>query len=372
MRSKKKMIQKRRMFMKFIHMADMHLDRPFVNLSEKENFGELRRLEQRKVFKKIIQMIQEEAIDYLFITGDLYEQEYIQKTTIDFINQLFGQIPNTKVLITPGNHDPYFKNSYYAQYQWNDNVKIFKPEFEKIEFEDIAIYGYGFGDYYCQDCGIDDLEIQNPEKMNLLLLHATLDGANIEDMAYNSISKRKLLEKGFDYVGLGHIHKTNYQEVETILYPGSTVSLGFDELGEHGVILGEWKEGKLRTKFIPMDEEEFIEKQVDITGISSTEFLIEELNCLSFSSRQFVKIVLIGERQFEINRYEIMKLISQDRIIKIKDQTVLPRNLEKIANQSTLRGIFVKECLKKLEMAESEEEKQKIQIAIEIGLDALQ
>ena len=43
--------------MKFIHIADMHLDCPFTNLSDKENFGKIRRLEQRKAFKQIINYI---------------------------------------------------------------------------------------------------------------------------------------------------------------------------------------------------------------------------------------------------------------------------------------------------------------------------
>ena len=43
--------------MKFVHIADMHFDSPFVNLSEKDIMGDLRRLEQRKVFKKIIEYI---------------------------------------------------------------------------------------------------------------------------------------------------------------------------------------------------------------------------------------------------------------------------------------------------------------------------
>ena len=39
--------------MKFVHIADMHFDSPFVNLSDKGELGDLRRLEQRKVFKKV-------------------------------------------------------------------------------------------------------------------------------------------------------------------------------------------------------------------------------------------------------------------------------------------------------------------------------
>ena len=36
--------------MKFIHIADMHFDCPFTNLSDKENLGEMIRLEQREAF----------------------------------------------------------------------------------------------------------------------------------------------------------------------------------------------------------------------------------------------------------------------------------------------------------------------------------
>ena len=31
--------------MKFVHIADMHFDSPFINLSQRELFGDLRRLE---------------------------------------------------------------------------------------------------------------------------------------------------------------------------------------------------------------------------------------------------------------------------------------------------------------------------------------
>ena len=49
--------------MKFIHIADMHFDSPFVNLSDKDGLGDLRRLEQRKVFKKVTEYIKENNIN---------------------------------------------------------------------------------------------------------------------------------------------------------------------------------------------------------------------------------------------------------------------------------------------------------------------
>ena len=57
--------------MRFIHMADMHFDTPFTFLNSKDNLGDLRRLEQRNAFKRVIEYIKKENIPYLFISGDL-------------------------------------------------------------------------------------------------------------------------------------------------------------------------------------------------------------------------------------------------------------------------------------------------------------
>ena len=105
--------------MKFVHIADLHFDSPFVNLSNKEMLGDIRRLDQRKIFKKVITYIKENDIPFLFISGDLYENKYIRQSTIQYMNDLFNQIPQTKIFISPGNHDPYTKNSYYNKFNWS-------------------------------------------------------------------------------------------------------------------------------------------------------------------------------------------------------------------------------------------------------------
>ena len=125
--------------MKFVHIADIHFDMPFTLLSNRADLGEIRRIDQRKAFKKMIDYIKENNIPYLFIAGDLYEHEYIRESTIEYINNLFKEIPNTKIFITPGNHDPYLKNSYYNKYNWAENVKIFNSKIEKVETEEDSL-----------------------------------------------------------------------------------------------------------------------------------------------------------------------------------------------------------------------------------------
>ena len=361
--------------MKFVHIADMHFDSPFVNLSNKEYMGELRRLEQRKVFKKMIDYIKDNNIEYLFISGDLYEHKYIKQSTIEYINKLFQEIPDTKIYIAPGNHDPFLKNSYYSKFNWSNNVKIFSNNIEKIENENVNIYGYGFTDFYCENSGIENIEIDNKEKLNILVIHGALDSSNIEDRQYNPIKKNMLKAKGFDYVALGHIHKMDYntEENQKIVYPGSTISLGFDELGKHGMIVGEFKEKELNLNFVPLDEKEYKVIQLDITNMNSKEELIEKIENVDIKENEYIEIVLNGNRNFEINVYELSKLVLNDRVIKIKDKTKIGYDLDKLSNETTLRGLFIKEMKEKLENENiNEEEKEIIEKAIEIGLDVLE
>ena len=360
--------------MKFVHIADMHFDSPFVNLSEKDIMGDLRRLEQRKVFKKIIEYIKENNIKYFFISGDLYEHKYIKQSTIEYINKLFEEIPETNIYIAPGNHDPYTKNSYYNKYNWSKNVKIFGPKVEKIETQDVNIYGYGFDDFYCSDSGVENIEIEQNEKPNILIIHGNIDGSTIENMQYNSMSKKMLEEKGFDYVALGHIHKKDYntEENQKIVYPGSTISLGFDELGEHGMIVGDVEKNKLEIQFVKLDDKQFTKRELNVDNIYSKEELIEKINELEIEENNYVEIILIGNRNFEINKYDLIKYILNNNIIKIKDNTKIAYDLEKLENENTLKGLFIKEMNKKIKNAETEEEKEIIEKSIEIGLASLE
>ena len=79
--------------MRFVHIADMHFDIPFTSLNNKEDLGEKRRLEQRNVLKKVVEYIKKNNVEYLFIAGDLYEHDYVKKSTIEYISRLFASPP---------------------------------------------------------------------------------------------------------------------------------------------------------------------------------------------------------------------------------------------------------------------------------------
>ncbi len=336
--------------MKFVHIADMHFDTPFITLSNKTDLCKLRRIEQKETFKKVIEFIKENRIPFLFISGDLYEHNYIRESTIEFINNLFKTIPDTKVFITPGNHDPYLKNSFYNNFIWSENVYIFNSKLQKIELDGINIYGYGFDDFYLGRVDLEGITLDDKDKLNILIIHGTLDGSDSIENNYNPISKKTLEQIGFDYVALGHIHKTNYNidSNQRIIYPGSTISLGFDELGNHGMIVGEIEKDKLNLEFIKMDPKIFIEKEIDISEINSDEELIEKINGLETEENNFYKINLVGTRNFEININEINKLNDNKNILKIKNKTIIEYDIEDISKETTLKGMFAKEILEQI------------------------
>ena len=352
-------------------MADMHFDAPFTVLNTKGNLGEMRRLEQREAFKQVITYIKENQIEYFFIAGDLYENEYIRKTTIEYINELFQEIPETKIYIAPGNHDPNLINSFYTTFKWSKNVTIFQSSIQKIEEEDVDIYGFGFSDFYCKNSGIEDIKIENPNKINILVVHGDIDGGNSYDIAYNPMSRNLLKKLGFDYIALGHIHIPDYQteENQRIVYPGSTIAMGFDELGTHGIIVGELTKENIQLEFLPIDLREFKEIFIDISSMISIEEIIEKINVLDLDKNNFYKLILIGNRNFEIDLSYLNQFVLKENLIKIKDQTKLNLDLNKIASHSNLQGIFVKNILQ--DLSDGKIEKDLSEKIIEMGLHML-
>ena len=447
--------------MRFAHMADIHLDSPFRVLALKDDLADKRRLEQREAFRKGIEYVKKENIPFLFISGDLYEQEYIRESTIEFINNLFKTIPNTKIFISPGNHDPFLNNSFYNTFNWSENVTIFDGQIKRIEFPEVDIYGYGFSDFYCINSGIEEIEIKNKEKINILIIHGALDASKSLDMQYNPINSAKLKKIGFDYVALGHIHKTNYNNNENnFIYPGSLISFGFDEIGRHGFldikinknnienkfnnleiknnylennlnnseiknnylennlnnseiknnylknnlnnseiknnysennlnnseIKNNYSENKLNNleiknnylknnlnneknieiNFIKIEDEVYLEKNIDISDIDSEEDVIEKINNDDYENDKFYKIILTGRKNLEINKKRICKLAKQKNILKVKDETEIEYEINKLIEQRNLKGMFVKNLLN--EMKKNPENKNKIEEALKIGL----
>lgn len=125
---------------------------------------------------------------------------------------------------------------------------------------------------------------------------------------------------------------------------------------------------ELRVDFVRIDEKEFEEIEIDVSEIFSCEELIEKINEMNFENDKYIKIILVGNRKMEIEPLKILKYLDGPNIIKVKDNTKLEVNLESLAEQNSLKGLFVKKLLEKAK--DEPENREKIEKAIEIGLEA--
>ena len=126
---------------------------------------------------------------------------------------------------------------------------------------------------------------------------------------------------------------------------------------------------KLEIAFIPADNREFKEIEFDISEINDEEELIEKLNNIQLNTNDLYKIILIGKRNFEININNLYKFINNENIIKIKNKTKLNYNLEEMANENTLKGIFINEIIN--ELNKNNYTQEELDEMLEIGLSVL-
>ena len=108
--------------MRFIHIADVHLG---AVPDKNKAWSEIRKKEIVDTFEKLIYLVREEEPDALFIAGDLFHRQPLLRELKE-INYLFTRIPKTMVFIIAGNHDYMHRDSYYRNFEWNENVLFFR------------------------------------------------------------------------------------------------------------------------------------------------------------------------------------------------------------------------------------------------------
>lgn len=339
--------------MKFIHMADVHFDMIFTSLKGNKDLVKRRRIEQKQAFKESIEYARKEDVDAIFIAGDLFENKFVEDDTIKYIISCFKIVENIPIFIAPGNHDPYINNSPYNNFDWPENVHIFKENVECVEMAGVNVWGVGFQDYTMDSDVVKNIVVDSL-KVNILIAHANLDGSS---HMYNDVKTADLMN--FDYVALGHIHLPKIDDSK-IIYPGSLIAGGFDELGKHGFVLGDVSKDGLNVEFVEMDKREFCVKEFDISNFETPMEVVDALDL----GNDIYRIVLTGVRRVNIkDLIEILKL-SDKFICEVVDNTRLDYDFENIINQNNLKGIFTRNIL---DILNDEPEKQEeVMNAIEL------
>jgi DNA repair protein SbcD/Mre11 len=370
---------------KFIHCADIHLDAPLTSLGGDGRRSSLRRQDLKAVFGEIIRKAAVEKVELLLISGDLYEHECVKKSTIHFINDLFASIPDTHVLITPGNHDPFTLGSYYRNFPWSSNVHILTSENPAVLLEELGVYvqGAGFSGFYEEGVFQDRILPARTDCINILVAHCTLDLA-MGSKAYNPVRSEYLSALNMDYIALGHFH-TRIEGAgarKNIFNPGSPEPLGFDEPGEHGVFQGAFgreEQGtvSLAVEFVRLNKRQYRSIAADITGCFTNEAVLQRVRDMTgaeLGENWLYYIALTGyiDKDFRVDPTQLQMALGEHFFYcRLVNNAAPDYNFEEIAREPGLRGLFTRKMLARIRAAQEEQKKELLIRAVYYGLEAL-
>ena len=368
---------------KILHCGDLHFDTPFSDLNR--DFSEIRREDLRETFGRIVDMAKKQEVKLLLITGDLFDNSSITKTTLDYIRKKLEDIKDIRVFISPGNHDPYNEKSFYSIVQWPENVHVFKNNLEEITIEDLKlkVYGVGFSKAYERASLIKNFKDEfsiGQDFINIMVLHGDI-AQNNGNNDYNPITYEDIGESKMDYIALGHRHSFSgvLKEKNTYYaYSGNPEGRGFDETGEKGIIMGYVSKNLVDLNFIPICKRKYAVKEVSVTDCDTYEEIIREIMKNIEDDHRKVnlyKIILKGEihSDFIINKLVINeKLKGEFFYIKIIDDTNLKIDYDILAREFSLKGLYAKKMLEKIRECNDEKEKDKLINALKIGIRCLQ
>ena len=125
---------------------------------------------------------------------------------------------------------------------------------------------------------------------------------------------------------------------------------------------------KVRIEHINLDPIKYETLYMNISGISSKEELITRINYMEIDKNNFYKVVLKGKKDFLITEKYILDNIQWNNILRIEDETQREIDIEEISKANTLRGIFAKKILEKMEKETDTAEKEKLEDAVELVL----
>ncbi len=361
---------------KILHCADIHIGAAVSFLGTR---AQSRQAEILLTFESIIKEAKKSAVDIILIAGDLFHSNNISKSFIDRAFDCFATIPQIKVVVACGNHDPFNADSPFKSHRL-DNLFVLDTNDSFVEFTELKtrVYGKSFKEIYSKGEACFSLK-PDGNFINLMCIHGEL-GAD-QGSNYNAISSSFIENSGMDYIALGHIHKrTEIQKIANtyFAYCGCPEGQGFDELDNKGVYIGTVSKHDCNLQFLPIAKRIHITENIDISGLYTSADIAEHILAVlnkkhgNAYRENLYKIALIGqlEEWVSISLPEITSRLNDELYFaKLKDKTELKIDLEQLSKEQSLKGIFVKNMLKRIENA-NECDLPRLKHALSIGLKA--
>ncbi len=208
--------------MKFLHAADLHLDRSFEGLIEvADSFQPYLLQANQKMLTNLVDTAIQEAVDFVLLAGDTFHQN---RPTLKTQRYFFAEMERLNqaeipVFMNFGNHDYYQAERYW--FTFPDNVVLFTQEavetkrFTTKKGEQVAVTSFSFQHPLIEQEMIDQFPTKTSDAFQIGMYHGG-------QMPYAPFTLSKLMEKGYDYWALGHIHVPQIlSEQPWIVFPGT-------------------------------------------------------------------------------------------------------------------------------------------------------
>ena len=350
---------------KVLHTGDIHLDSPFSLLSQNEQ--KTRRASLRNLFSKIIDIANEENVDILLLSGDIFDVYPIHPETAESFMRDLNRA-GMHIFICPGNHDPYTANSPYKTLSFPDKVHIFTSQkLKSVEIPElnVRVFGAAYTSELYDERILEGFSVPKDDFINIISLHSNLYGEG-----YSPVSVAEMEKTGADYIALAHVHKPT--EVlkagkTSYAYCGCLESRDFGESYESGFYIGEVKKG-----FVSLERR-------TISDIIYRELTLNVNECPDIVSglptpqkREYLRLTLTGESEpIDIEKLKA-DLSGKYALLDIRDNTTALRDLWQGLGEDSLRGVFLRKMTEKLNSCTDEREREKLLLATKLGVNAIE
>lgn len=259
--------------MKCIHLSDLHIGKKVNEFSMLED--------QAYILTKIINIIDEQNVETVFIAGDVYDKSVPPIDAVNLFDDFLVRLSkrNLKVFIISGNHDSAERLAFGGRLMNQSGIYVsplyhgdIQPITIQDEYGDLNVYLLPFikpahvrhsleievSSYNeAVEKAINHMNIDT-SKRNVLLAHQFVTGAIRSDSEEISVGGSDNVDahlfKEFDYVALGHIHRPQKCIYDYIRYSGTPLKYSFSEANHHKsvTIIDMQEKGNLSIEQIPL------------------------------------------------------------------------------------------------------------------------
>lgn len=259
--------------MKFLHIADVHLDSPFLGLSflPSELFCQIKNAIQLS-FEKAVNFAIDHDVDLVLLAGDTFDSIHpTPQGKIFFANQIKRLVDRQiQVVMVLGNHDysqiddlllnesPYFK------------IIGSNEQIEQVDFMTKSQYKYRVVGFSYQHNHItEDIIAKYPPKSTSIytigLAHAGMKQSSVDQNNYAPFTLNEVKNLNYDYFALGHIHLRQVLSQEPwIVYSGNLQGRHVNEKDAKGFYFGQVDEQSQNTQLQFIDVSPIVWQTVDL------------------------------------------------------------------------------------------------------------